>query len=289
MIFDASFNYLINDENFHNYHVIFKKQIFMIFIINFMSSISRFLNQNWMKKFWTSSTKNVKNVNKFMNMIKFIVKKRIQSIKQNDDMFDSFFNHEMSSHQIETKILIQFSINIDFNFIVFRNIFLHLIICNEIYLRFQTKINQKIANDMIFNFIIALKTMTFFYFDVVIRENMRIWSFFVELNIKKMNSKNEIIKNQFIFDEIDIDVSFWNIQRNFVFEKNVNIFKFERWVEVNVEKKNHEKNAWFNFRTWLIFVFEQEYDQYEDQTNYRENEIKFQHFWLHRTLLINVF
>ena len=174
MAFGAPFGYLTSDEDLHDYHATFKEQAPMISIINSMPSVSRFLNQSWMKKLWAPSAKDAKGVGKLMGLAKSTVEERIQSGKQDDDMLGSFLNHGMSPHQAEAEILTQLSAGTDFNSAALRDIFLHLITCNQIYLRLQTEIDQGIADGMISSPTTALEAVALPYLDAVVREGMRI-------------------------------------------------------------------------------------------------------------------
>ena len=237
MAFGAPFGYLTSDEDLHDYHATFKEQAPMISIINSMPSVSRFLNQGWMKKLWAPSARDAKGVGRLMGMAKSTVEERIRSGKQDDDMLGSFLSHGMSPHQAEAEILTQLSAGTDSNSAALRGIFLHLITCNQAYLRLQTEIDQGIADGMISSPTTAEEAVALPYLDAVVREGMRIWPPFAGLNIKKVKPEGETIKGQFIPGGTGIGVSFWGIQRNPVFGEDVDTFRPERWVEADAEKR----------------------------------------------------
>ena len=237
MAFGAPFGYLTSDEDLHDYHATFKEQASIISILNSMPSVSRVLNQSWMKKLWAPSAKDAKGVGKLMGLAKSTVDERIRSGKQEDDMLGSFLSHGMSPHQAEAEILTQLSAGTDSNSAALRGIFLHLITCNQAYLRLRQEIDHGIANGKVSTPVTASEAMTLPYLDAVVREGMRIWPPFAGLNIKKVNPEGELIKSHFIPGGTGIGVSFWGIQRNPVFGEDVDIYRPERWIEADAEKR----------------------------------------------------
>ena len=64
--FGKPFGYLETNDDLYDYHSTFAQQAPMISIINSMPSVSRFLNQDWAKKFWAPTSKDKAGVGKLM-------------------------------------------------------------------------------------------------------------------------------------------------------------------------------------------------------------------------------
>ena len=83
---------------------------------------------------------------------------------------------------------------------------------------------------------------------------MRIWPPFAGLNIKKVNEEGEVIKGRFIPGGTGIGVSFWGIQRNGIFGEDVNIFRPERWLEADKQRRaqmDKVHDLVFGYGRWL--------------------------------------
>ena len=83
---------------------------------------------------------------------------------------------------------------------------------------------------------------------------MRIWPPFAGLNIKKVSDEGEVIKGRFIPGGTGIGVSFWGIQRNEIFGQDVDVFRPERWLEVDEERRARMEKVHdlvFGYGRWL--------------------------------------
>lgn len=123
-----------------------------------------------------------------------------------------------------------------------------------VYIKLRSEIDTGIANGTISSPVTAAEATDLPYLDSCVREGMRIWPPFAGLNIKKVNEEGEVIKGRFIPGGTGIGVSFWGIQRNRIFGEDVNVFRPERWLEADKQRRaqmDKVHDLVFGYGRWL--------------------------------------
>lgn len=174
-----------------------------------------------------------------MGLAQKLVKQRFEpGAKEVDDMLGSFIRHGLTEQQCEVEVLLQISAGADTTAIVTRYIVLFLASTPHVYSRLQREIDEGIKDSIVSSPITNAEAKALPYLQAVIYETMRYHPPAASLMPKLVPPEGATLEGQFIPGGTRLA---WNVtgmlQHVETFGEDVDVFRPERWIEAEPEKK----------------------------------------------------
>ena len=152
-------------------------------------------------------------------------------------MLGAFVRNGISQRQIEAEILLQIIAGSDTTATGIRSMLLYLLTHPRVLNKLRNELDDAEREGRTSNPITNAEAKALPYLQAVIKEGLRIHPPFVAFLPKKVPPGGDNIKGQFVPEGTNIGASMWALQRNEVYGKDVEVFRPERWLEADEEKR----------------------------------------------------
>ncbi|KAJ8120003.1 hypothetical protein ONZ43_g3176 [Nemania bipapillata] len=184
-----------------------------------------------------------KGMGRFLGIVKNVVAKRFDESghtrQVQGDMLDEWISHGMTRRECELELAVQVPAGSETSTTAIRGIMLHLLSSPQAYQKLQDEITAGIRNGCISSPITNEEAKRLPYLQAVINEGLRMVPPAITGFPKKVPVGGDTLCGKFVPAGTDIFVNLWSMLRNKeVFGHDADIFRPERFLECNEEKKS---------------------------------------------------
>jgi cytochrome P450 len=152
------------------------------------------------------------------------------------DMLGSFVAHGLSKEDARGESVVQIIAGSDTSATAIRSTMLFIMTNPQVYARFQSEIDQRVAAGQISSPITDAEAKAFPYLQAVIREGLRMWPPATGL-LPKVSDVDEVVCGVRIPAGTNVAWAPFSVMRNQeVFGKDAGIFRPERWLDISQER-----------------------------------------------------
>ncbi|KAI1078227.1 cytochrome P450 [Whalleya microplaca] len=239
-VFGQPFGDLATDQDIHGYVSTINAVLPFVTMCSSTPTLGRIMNQRWLMNLVGPSPKDEKGQGKLMAIAQEYVGQRFGPNKvEARDMLGSFLSHGMSRRQAESEILTQILAGSDTTSTAVRSIFLFIISNPQVHSRLLAEIDDGIEKGRVSSPITDEEAKDIPYLQACIQEGLRIWPPFTGMLMKKTNPGGEVIKGTFVPGGTSVGHCGWGMQRGPEFGEDVEVFRPERWLEADPDRKRH--------------------------------------------------
>ncbi|KAF2007088.1 cytochrome P450 [Amniculicola lignicola CBS 123094] len=235
--YGEAFGYMERDEDVHGY---IKTTEEVVPYLNFLSVwpvANAVLNRSWVKEKLGPGPGDKEGMGKLMSVARQVVGERFgPDAKEKQDMLGAFVRNGIPQRQIESEVLFQIIAGSDTTATAIRATFLNLLSNPRVLTKLRNEINDAEGEVSISSPISNAEAKAMPYLQAVIKEGLRIHPPFTGLLSKKVPPGGDTINGQFVPGGTRIAHCTWGIQRNEIYGEDVEVFRPERWIEVDAER-----------------------------------------------------
>ncbi|KAI0885617.1 cytochrome P450 [Annulohypoxylon maeteangense] len=250
--YGRAFGYLATDTDVYGYIETAETQVPMLVALADVPWLTRLFFSETMLKLVGPKPTDKKGIGKMMAVAQEVAGERFgPDAKDHQDMLGSFVRHGVSRRRCESEMLFQIIAGSDTTATALRGTMLSLLTSPLAYFKLREEIDTAIAEGRISSPITLDEAKGLDYLQAVIYEGLRINIPFSGLTMKRVPPEGDTLNGKFVPGGTRIAHSFLSLQRSTaIYGKDVDLFRPERWLNIDPEKRREMTNA-----TELLFGY----------------------------------